>query len=68
MEREQPQKGPNEVSADAATRRFRERAGADLEERDDATLAVIGTLKVSSEEDLGSDPYNRKGRFTKIVC
>jgi hypothetical protein len=54
---------------DSPELRFREQAAADEDAaRDDATLSFQGgRLGISADEDAGSDPYNRTGRFKKLV-
>ena len=47
-------------------RQLREQADEEVE-RDDAMLSAHGSLQVSPDEDVGTDPYNRTGRFQKLV-
>ena len=46
---------------------FREQSNDEGEARPDATLSFDGRMNVSSDEDSGSDPYNRTGRFKRLV-
>jgi hypothetical protein len=57
-----------EATPDAASLRFREQNDDAAEPRADATtVSFDGSMKVSSDEDSGSDPYNRTGRFKRFV-
>jgi hypothetical protein len=38
-----------------------------LYERGDATIIIEDRLEVANDEDQGGDPYNRSGRFRKLV-
>lgn len=50
-----------------AAQRFKEQVeGDDGALRDDATVAFQGRLNLSDDE-AGSDPYNRTGRFRRNV-
>ncbi|HEX7082184.1 MAG TPA: hypothetical protein VF329_14335 [Gammaproteobacteria bacterium] len=40
---------------------------ADGSAADEATLSFDGRLEVSADEDTGADPYNRTGRFERLV-
>lgn len=62
--------GTNTLAPKAPERtevRCREQLGTDDESRDDATLSAAGDLDISEDEDRGSDPYNRTGRFERAV-
>jgi hypothetical protein len=58
----QPQTG-----ADSSNLRFKEQLEDDPQARSDATLSSQGSLEISADENVGGDPYNRTGRFKKIV-
>jgi hypothetical protein len=58
--------GRHDVADDAA-HRLSETPPDEREPRADATLEIHGTLKVSPDEDRGGDPYNRTGRFGRLV-
>jgi len=46
--------------------RFREQAPADAaQERDDTTLEFEGRIRLSYDDELKCDPYNRTGRLTR---
>jgi hypothetical protein len=49
-----------------SVQRFREKADEDAG-RDDTMLSTPGPLQVSPDEDVGTDPYNRTGRFQKLI-
>ncbi len=51
---------------DAAPQPFREQADAG-EAADPTTLDFEGRIRVSSDDDLGGDPYNHTGRFRRNV-
>ena len=49
-----------------ANLRFREQAPQDAAEvRDDTTLEFEGRIRLSNDEELKCDPYNRTGRLTR---
>jgi hypothetical protein len=50
----------------ATDRRFREDAGDENPNDDPTTLKFEGKVAIS-DEDAGSDPYNRTGRFRRLV-
>ena len=55
---------------DATDLHFRDQGGEPSEgqARNDATtLAFEGLMKVSGDDDVGADPYNRTGRFKRTV-
>jgi hypothetical protein len=55
---------PANGAPDASNLHFRDQSdGA----RNDATLAFEGLMRVSGDEDVGGDPYNRTGRFKRTV-
>lgn len=58
-------RNPREAT-DASPQKFREETGDDGAVRDDCTLPFNGRMNVSDEE-RGSDPYNRTGRFQRLV-
>jgi len=51
----------------ASGQQFREQVEDDAEASVDATVSFEGSMNVSSDEDSGSDPYNRTGRFKRLV-
>lgn len=63
--------GPNTTAPGVpgpAGMRYRDQPEGEAdEERDDATLSADRELDVSADEDAGSDPYNRTGRFERNV-
>lgn len=61
------EKGRHTAHEPGASQRFKEQ-GADDEGtlREDGTLAYRGRLNLW-DEDAGSDPYNRTGRFRRNV-
>jgi hypothetical protein len=51
---------------DASNLRFREQTREDAAEvRDDATLEFEGRMRLSLDDELKCDPYNRTGRLTR---
>lgn len=52
------------ATPDGSNAHFREQA--DDPKRDDTTLEFDGLMKVSPD-DAGSDPYNRTGKFKRLV-
>jgi hypothetical protein len=51
---------------DASNLRFREQTREDAaQERDDATLEFEGRIRLSLDDELKCDPYNRTGRLTR---
>jgi hypothetical protein len=60
---------PQPGAPDASELHFRDQGEPnDGGARNDATtLAFEGLMKVSGEDDLGGDPYNRTGRFKRTV-
>lgn len=51
---------------DASNLRFREQNPEDaIQERDDATLEFEGRMRLSLDDELKCDPYNRIGRLTR---
>jgi len=60
---------PQPGAPDAADLHFRDQGEPnDSEGKNDATtLAFEGLMKVSGEDDVGADPYNRTGRFKRTV-
>ena len=53
-------------SRDASNLRFREQTREDAAEvRDDTTLEFEGRMRVSYDDELKCDPYNRTGRLTR---
>ena len=55
------------AQTDASVRQARAQIDDDTGECDDATLNVEGALQVSTDEDIGGDPYNHTGRFERLV-
>jgi hypothetical protein len=55
------------VTEPSTTRRFSEQPD-DEHGRGDATFRCEGPIGVADEaDDVGSDPYNRTGRFRRVV-
>jgi hypothetical protein len=53
-------------SRDASNLRFREQTAEDAaQQRDDATLEFEGRIRLSYDDELKCDPYNRTGRLTR---
>lgn len=50
----------------AAEQRFREQIAPETNAEDPTTLKFEGRIVVS-DEDSGSDPYNRTGKFRRLV-
>jgi hypothetical protein len=51
---------------DASNLHFREQNREDAaQERDDATLTFEGRIRLSLDDELRCDPYNRIGRLTR---
>ena len=49
-----------------AEQHFREQSGDDETSDDPTTLQFEGDVELA-DEDAGSDPYNRTGRFRRLV-
>ena len=56
----------NGFAQTAAEHHFRERLGTEKASDDPTTLKFDGEVKIA-DEDAGSDPYNRTGRFRRLV-
>ena len=53
--------------SNGSTLRFREQAPEDAAAvRDDATLEFEGNIRLSYDDELKCDPYNRTGRLTRL--
>ena len=53
-------------SREAANQHFREQTREDAAEaQDDTTLEFEGRIRVSYDDELKCDPYNRTGRLTR---
>ena len=66
MERPTMNEANNGSLRDASSLRFREQAPDNAaQERDDATLEFEGRMRISLDNELRCDPYNRTGRFTR---
>jgi hypothetical protein len=61
--------GPQGGAPDATDLHFRDQGEPkDGEARNDATtLAFEGLMKITGDDELGGDPYNRTGRFKRTV-
>jgi len=57
---------PTPARPDAAPLKYRDQSDETLE-RDDTGWSCDRSLGVSPEEDRGSDPYNRTGRFERVI-
>ena len=57
----------NGFAQTAAEQHFREQLGDETRERDDPTTLKFDGKVAVSDEDAGSDPYNRTGRFRRLV-
>jgi len=65
MERSTTREAHSGSSRDANLR-FREQTRADAAEvRDDTTLEFEGRMRLSYDDELKCDPYNRTGRLTR---
>ena len=66
MERHTVDEAHGGGSRDASNLRFREQTREDAaQERDDTTLEFAGRLRLSYDDELKCDPYNRTGRLTR---
>ena len=57
----------NGFTQTAADQRFREELGDDADGREDPTTLKFEGKVAIADEDSGSDPYNRTGRFRRLV-
>jgi hypothetical protein len=58
--------GDTHDATDTSQQRFREQDQDRFSARDDTTLQFSGRMNVSDEE-AGNDPYNRTGRFRRMI-
>ena len=66
MERYTANEAPSGGSRNASNLRFREQARDDSDqERDDTTVEFEGRIRLSYDDELKCDPYNRTGRLTR---
>ena len=66
MERHTTNEAYSGGSRDASNLRFREQTPEDAAEvRGDATLEFKGGIRLSYDDELKCDPYNRIGRLTR---
>jgi hypothetical protein len=56
----------NGFAQTTAEQRFREELGDERANEDPTTLKFEGKVSLS-DDDAGSDPYNRTGRFRRLV-
>jgi hypothetical protein len=56
----------NGFAQTVAEQRFREELGDESANEDPTTLQFEGKVALS-DDDAGSDPYNRTGRFRRLV-
>jgi hypothetical protein len=57
----------NGFAQTAAEQHFREQSEDDETATDNTTLKFDGRMATADEDDTGSDPYNRTGRFRRLV-
>jgi len=66
MERYTANEAHSGGSRNASNLRFREQARGDSDqERDDTTVEFEGRIRLSYDDELKCDPYNRTGRLTR---
>ena len=66
MERYTANEAHSEGSRNASNLRFREQARDESDqERDDTTVEFEGRIRLSYDDELKCDPYNRTGRLTR---
>ena len=67
MQRSTTNEAYNGGSRDASSLRFREqtREGAAQDLRDDTHVEFEGRIRLSYDDELKCDPYNRTGRLTR---
>lgn len=66
MERHTANEAHSGGSRNASNLRFREQARDDSDqERDDTTVEFEGRIRLSYDDELKCDPYNRTGRLTR---
>jgi hypothetical protein len=66
MERHTANEAHSEGSRNASNLRFREQARDEADqERDDTTVEFEGRIRLSYDDELKCDPYNRTGRLTR---
>jgi hypothetical protein len=66
MERYTANEAHSGGSRNASNLRFREQARDEADqERDDTTVEFEGRIRLSYDDELKCDPYNRTGRLTR---
>jgi hypothetical protein len=66
MERHTANEAHSGGSRNASNLRFREQARDESDqERDDTTVEFEGRIRLSYDDELKCDPYNRTGRLTR---
>jgi hypothetical protein len=66
MERHTTNEAHSGGSRSASNLRFREQARDESDqERDDTTVEFEGRIRLSYDDELKCDPYNRTGRLTR---
>ncbi len=66
MERTTMNEASSRSSRDGANLHFRDQTPEDAaRERDDTTLEFEGRIRLSYDDELKCDPYNRTGRLTR---
>ncbi len=66
MERPTMNEAPSGGSREASNLHFREQTPEDAaRQRGDATLEFEGRIRLSYDDELRCDPYNRTGRLTR---
>ena len=66
MERHTANEAHSGGSRNASNLRFREQARDEADqERDDTTVEFEGRIRLSYDDELKCDPYNRTGRLTR---
>jgi len=66
MERHTANEAHSGGSRNASNLRFREQARDNSgQERDDTTVEFEGRIRLSYDDELKCDPYNRTGRLTR---
>jgi hypothetical protein len=66
MERYTANEAHSGSSRNASNLRFRDQARDDSgQERDDTTVEFEGRIRLSYDDELKCDPYNRTGRLTR---
>jgi hypothetical protein len=66
MQRSTTNEAYNGGSRDASSLRFREQTREEAADvRDDTTVEFEGRIRLSYDDELKCDPYNRTGRLTR---